>query len=226
MHDLVLKYRDKYEDLSFREQLLVMLTTLVVLGLVWFLFVYEPMFIKTKLASSNLVPLNAGIAKLEVQKKELIIRRDTDPHLEIKERIALVTSQLENLNNDLDGKFHGLITPKKMARVLESVLKQQSSLKLISVKSLKSEPLIKHDEDDGEAELKGKKKRRVEVYRHGLRIEFEGNYLSALNYLKSLESLQWEFYWDAVDLEVTDYPKARIVITVHTLSLRDYWMGV
>jgi len=227
MRDLVLKYKGRYEDLNRREQILAMLSALVLLAMVWYLFIYEPLLIKTKSVSFEIVPLKEDIAKLIVQKKMLELRRDTDPHIEIKKRITLVTNQLNKINKDLDGKFHGLITPKKMARILESVLRQQSALKLVSVKSLQSEPLIKHAENSNEAETENTKNKlkKVEVYRHGLQIEFEGNYLSALKYLKSLESLQWEFYWDAVILEVTDYPKSRIVITVHTLSLRDYWIG-
>lgn len=225
MHDLALKYKEKYEDLNYREQILVLFVVLVLLGLLWFLFIYEPIFLKTKSVSSNLVPLEADIVKLVAKKRQLKIKRDTDPHLDIKQRILLVTDQLEKLNNELESKFHGLITPKKMARVLESVLRQQSALKLLSVKSLQSEPLLKSTENSDE-DVSADKRNKVKVYRHGLQIEFEGNYLSALKYLKSLESLPWQFYWDEVVLEVTNYPKARIIITVHTLSLRDSWIGV
>jgi len=227
MHDLVLQYKDKYEALSLREQILVLFSVLVLMGLIWFMFIYEPLYLSTKSASSGLVPLKSNITKLIAQKKQLESRRDSDPHLEIKKRITLVANELEKLNKELDEKFHGLITPRKMARVLESVLKQQSSLKLVSVQSLQSEPLIEKQENgEGAESEEAIDESKVEVFRHGMQIEFEGNYLSALKYLETLESLQWEFYWDGVVLDVTDYPKARIVITVHTLSLRDYWIGV
>ncbi len=225
MRDLVLKYKEKYEELSFREQIMIMISALTLLGLIWFLYLYEPLYLKTKSASSDLVPLKSNINKLVAQKKQLESRRDTDPHLDIKKRITLVSNELEKLNTELDEKFHGLITPKKMARVLESVLRQQSTLKLVSVQSLQSESLIKKSEKSDD-EIQEQEKNKVEVYRHGMQIEFEGNYLSALKYLQTLESLDWEFYWDDVILEVTDYPKARIIITVHTLSLRDFWIGV
>ncbi len=227
MNELLLKYRDKYEELSLREQIMLMASLVVILVMIWFLFLYEPLYLKTKSLSSDLIPIKSNIAKLVEQKQQLKSRRDTDPHLEIKKRITLVTNELEELNKELDEKFHGLITPKKMARVLESVLRQQSALKLVGVRSLESEPLIQKPETDDEIEAAElKKENKVEVFRHGLQIEFEGNYLAALKYLKTLEALDWEFYWDAVVLDVTDYPRARIVITVHTLSLRDYWIGV
>ena len=134
-----------------------------------------------------------------------------------------------------------------MASVLESILQQHGQLKLVSVKSLPAQPLIRPDAEQPEPEKLAvgdsviatvetvdslaqakpePENSNVEVYRHGLQMEFEGNYLAALNYLKALEALQWEFYWDAVQLEVTKYPRSKIIITVHTLSLRDSWIGV
>ena len=64
------------------------------------------------------------------------------------------------------------------------------------------------------------------MYRHGLQLELEGSYLATLAYLKALQALPWEFYWDEVRLQVDKYPTAKITIVVHTLSLTEGWIGV
>ena len=38
--------------------------------------------------------------------------------------------------------------------------------------------------------------------------------------------LPWSFFWDRLDYTVTEFPKARAVIVVNTLSTREGWIGV
>lgn len=231
MQATLAELREKYQELSLREQVLLVAALLVAIGFCWFMFVSEPMYLQTKKLSSELNTLEQSVNKLRQQHQALLARRASDPHRDLKDRIALVDQQLKKVDKQLAEKFHGLIEPRQMAQVLESVLKKHHDLKLLSVRSLASEQLLQPeavDEQDEKSPAVGDEKQqpRVEVFRHGLQIEFEGNYLATLNYLKTLEQLDWEFYWDAVQLEVTNYPTSRVVITVHTLSLRDSWIGV
>ena len=41
----------------------------------------------------------------------------------------------------------------------------------------------------------------------------------------AVEALPWRLYWQAVDIEVLDYPRNRIRIEVSTLSLNEEWIG-
>ncbi len=65
-----------------------------------------------------------------------------------------------------------------------------------------------------------------QVYKHGLEIVFQGDYNSTLSYLRKLEQLPWKFYWEEVVYEVLDYPKAQILVRIHTLSLDKGWISV
>ena len=213
----------KFEALSLREKVLVMASigTAVLIG--WYLLLSEPLYLKTKQHQQQAASLDKAIAELNKQVQSLQQRKNEDPHRELKQRIAQLDTQVQRLDVELRDKFHGLIEPRQMANVLESVLKDHKDLVLVRVQSLEAVPLISPEE--GEAKDKQETK-QVEVYRHGMQVEFEGSYLATLDYLQTLENLPWEFYWDAVELEVKEYPRARIVITVHTLSLRDAWIGV
>lgn len=230
MQEKLAELKEKYDELSLREQVLLVAAVLVAIVILWFMLISEPLYLDTKKLSTELNTVEQGVHKLKKQHQSLIARRASDPHRDLKDRITLTDQQLEKINKQLAEKFHGLIEPKQMAQVLESVLKKHKNLKLLSVRSLVSEQLIQpqeNSEDDQSRVAEDEhQEARVEVFRHGLQIEFEGNYLATLDYLKTLEELDWEFYWDAVQLEVTDYPASRVVITVHTLSLRDSWIGV
>ena len=213
---------NKFEALSGREKTLVLISAASAILIGWFMLVSEPLYLSTRQNQLQAESLDKAIGDLSKQLQSLQRRKHEDPHRELKQRIAQLNGHIERLDVELRDKFHGLIEPRQMANVLESVLQQHKDLVLVRVQSLAAVPLI----TQGDASANPDGVPQVEVYRHGMQVEFEGSYLATLDYLKTLEQLPWEFYWDAVQLDVEDYPKARIIITVHTLSLRDAWIGV
>ena len=213
----------KFEALSVREKIMVLASIATAILIGWYLLLSEPLYLNTKQNQQQAASLDKAIAELNKQLQSLQRRKNEDPHKDLKQRIAQLDEHIQRLDVELRDKFHGLIEPRQMANVLESVLQQHKDLVLVRVQSLDAVPLITQNDADN---AKSDQVPQVEVYRHGLQVEFEGSYLATLDYLKTLETLPWEFYWDAVQLEVEEYPKARIIITVHTLSLRDAWIGV
>ena len=222
MQKRIKKMLKQFMALSLRERALVTASILVGVFVGWFQLVSGPMLDKSKQVSTEIRNLQAGMASLKQQHAKLIQARNDDPNADLKQRIAGFEKQIEKLDESLNSKLHGLITPKQMTKVLESVLQKYKNLKLVRVQSIAAEPLIAPATSE-EGQDKDKK---VELYRHGMQIEFEGSYLATLDYLKALETLKWDFYWDEVQLEVKEYPVSRIVITVHTLSLGKGWIGV
>ena len=56
------------------------------------------------------------------------------------------------------------------------------------------------------------------IYRHGIEISIQGNYLALLPYLEKLQKYPGRLYWTDVSLEVQSYPVAVLKLTVYTLS--------
>ena len=212
----------KFDALLPREKILVIASIAVALLVGWYLFVAEPLYLKAVQHRAQTASISKEVTGLKKQVQKLQQRKNEDPHRELKQRVSQLDEHIASLDVQLREKFHGLIEPRQMADVLESVLKQHKDLVLLRVQSLEAVPLITNTDEGADPD----KQQEVEVYRHGMQVEFEGNYLATLDYLKTLEALPWEFYWDSVQLDVEDYPRARIIITVHTLSLRDAWIGV
>ena len=64
------------------------------------------------------------------------------------------------------------------------------------------------------------------VYKHPLRLEFEGDYFEVQAYLAELESSDWDFGWRRLDYVVTDHPVAEVTLEIETLSQQKSWIGV
>jgi len=129
-----------------------------------------------------------------------------------------------------------LIPPREMARVLEAVLARDRGLRLLRLENLGTRPLVEPAAEGGDGQAEGRQAAAgpapedeaatvPRIFRHDLRMEFEGTFLDTLRYLQALERLPWRFYWDSVTLEVERHPRARVRIQVHTLSLEEGWIG-
>lgn len=211
---------EKFDALNERERLSVMLLSAVAIVIIFLELIISPVNQKYDVVDKQLLSLQTQIKQVERQVKILKTKKTRDPDFQEKQKEKLLNEQISNLNVQLKEKMHGLIEPRQMAKVLEVVLAQNTDLKLQRVQSMGAVPLSPIKAKAGEeAEELG-------IYRHGMQIEFKGSYLSTLKYLKALDELPWNFYWDVLELNVEKYPVSSIVITVHTLSFHEGWIGV
>lgn len=211
---------EKFDALNERERLAVMLLSVAAIVIVFLELILSPLNQQYDIADKQIISLQTQTKQLETQIAKLKAKKNRDPDFQDKQKIKLLNEQISNLDVRLKEKMHGLIEPKQMAKVLEVVLAQNTDLKLQRVQSLGAKPLTP---------LKAKESEAAEslgIYQHGMQIEFKGSYLSTLKYLKALDELPWNFYWDVLDLKVNKYPVSTIVITVHTLSFHKGWIGV
>ena len=215
-----------YLGLSLRERVLVGLSLIVGLAVIWYVLLISPMLASSQDARTRLTKLQTSLRTLEQQHQSLMLKQQQDPLRALKDRVAQLNQHLVRVDTQLKDKLHGLIAPQQMAKVLESVLQHHHELKLLKLQSLPATPLVTRDAPTQKGQAQQKKTKTTEVYRHGLQLEFEGSYLATLAYLKALQALPWDFYWDAVRLEVKKYPQAKVTIVVHTLSLTEGWIGV
>lgn len=222
MHNL----RQRYTALARRERILFVSACAAVMFTVWAQLAYGPMQARYALRHNEVATMSTGITTLRAQLKLMSAQLSQDPNQEIKLRLARTQQEIARLDLELKEKLHGLIAPQQMPGVLEAMLKQNTNLQLTRVQALGAKPLLTKENAKESSENGVNTVTQVEVYQHGVEIEFTGSYLATLDYLNALQSLPWEFYWDAVRLDVEKHPLARVVITVHTLSLKQGWIGV
>jgi len=212
----------KFDALGERERLSVLLLLVITIVVIFAEFFILPLNQKQANVDKNLSSVEFKNKKLEGQ---LLIlkaknKHQITPKQKQQQKLKLIEEQIANLNLRLKENMRGLIEPKEMAIILESVLSKNVGLKLQSIESLPSKPIGPlATNKDGESEGFG-------IYHHGMRMKFMGSYLATLKYFEALDKLPWDFYWDDLELNINKYPNASIDITVHTLSFHKGWIGV
>jgi len=205
--------QDKVDALTLRERLLVLITALVLIVALWQSLLMQPLAKRATQTRAELTELEERITVANRSLEDQVLQLAGGSG-EQRSRVASLRKRIDEINATLGNHASELIDPAEMARVLESVLKEQSRLTLVRIRNSDPE-LLSASEDASE----------VTFYRHGLEIEVEGSYIACLEYLNAIEQLPWRLYWQVLEIDVIDYPLNRIRIEVSTLSLDEEWIG-
>ncbi|MGE3318362.1 MAG: type II secretion system protein GspM [Candidatus Berkiella sp.] len=168
-----------------------------------------------------IAPINEEIANIQEEKNSLMQQYDaTHNQLVALQGAAnkggLVKSttelQLEELlakKNESLAKFKNkIIPPTRIPYLLESMLRDLNNLKLVSMETIERVPFNPNKESNDSSAL----------YKHRVKITFTGEYLNMLRYLKRVEKLPFPIGWESLEYKITQFPQARIVLTIYMLS--------
>jgi MSHA biogenesis protein MshJ len=213
---------EKFDALNERERFSILFLLVIAIVVFFAEFFILPLTQKYESINKNIVSVENKTKQLQSQLLLLKNKKKNEagPREKQLQKISLLNEQITNLNLRLKENMRGLIEPKEMAKILESVLNKSIGLKLQSIESQASIPLTPFDNE------KGEKKENFGIYQHGMKMTLTGSYLATLKYLEALDDLPWKFYWDVLDINVDKYPISTINISVHTLSFHKDWIGV
>lgn len=224
---------DKINNLSLRERAMVFIGLIAVIFTLWDSFFMSPLALEQKKILADINKNNAERMVLVAKIQESIEKSNEDPDAENVEKLKVLRTRLIDIQAELESSTDNLVTPNDMPKILETVLHKTGDLTLNNLKSLGVTPLVAEKEPEKDVEDKSVEDETQltadnidNAYKHGLRIEFNGDYLTTLNYLKRLEELEWGFFWDNFELNVGEYPDAKASIEIFTLSLKEEWIGV
>jgi len=225
MNQRIEKLAQWIDSQSLRERALILFAIIFAVFLIWEKALLDPLAAQAKQLQAEVKKHNKDLTRVRGQQAQVLQRAGSNPDEQTLKDIKSLKITMGSLNERLRQMTVDLIDPAKMAKVLEEVLSRETDLKLIRVEALSPKPLGESKTLD---DNKDKRSKSVlpGVYQHALQIEFQGSYLSTLNYMKELEKLAQQFYWGSVDFRVEDYPKANVIITIKTLSLNEAWIGV
>ncbi len=185
----------------------------------------------------------SDLMKLTAQEKVFAKALSNDPNAAKKKQIDDLEKDLAGLDRNLQALSVGLIPADKLPLALHDVLQSVGNLKLVGMETIEPSRLqLEHaevaveknlDSDEGKGEKDDNKgdednvdDESIGVFKHAVVVELEGRYFDVIHYLAALEKLQWKFYWQAIDYEVFQYPKAKVLIEVYTLSTEQGVLGV
>lgn len=225
---------EKINRLSVRERALIFIGLIAVLYTLFDSFLISPLESEKKKVVAEINKKNTERMLLITKVQESLQQNKEDPDAENVAKLKVLRSRLIDVQAELESSTDNLVTPNDMPKILETVLHKTGGLTLNNLKSLGVTPLVEKQETESNTEntdvIDNETRLTADnfdnAYKHGLRIEFSGDYLTTLNYLKELEALKWGFFWDGFELNVSEYPDASASIEIFTISLKENWIGV
>lgn len=211
--------QSRIDALSLRERAIIFIALTAFIYLLWNTLLMNPMSSEQLSMMSQIKTMRKDVTALDEQISSVMKQHEVDPNRSEREQLVKLDQQLKQANENISKMITGLIDPKEMAKILEQVLQKQQGLTFVRLENLGSKALLDVQGEEAAPEATG-------IFKHSFRIELEGSFTQTLAYLRALETLPWQFRWDEVKITMKDYPTADVVITVHTLSLQEGWIGV
>lgn len=202
----------RIDSLALRERGLLFLVLIGTLFGVASTLIFAPLNVERMRLEKELKGRHDQVRLMETQIQD-VVGENTSAGTG-KRRLQTLQETLRGLDQSLAGITQGLVSPQQMARLVEQVLAKNRSLEVIKLENLPPSPLA------AEGGL------GQPLYKHGMRIQFKGQYADIVNYLRSLERLPWKVFWGEISLQADASPLSTVTVVIYTLSLRQSWIGV
>jgi MSHA biogenesis protein MshJ len=209
---------DRYDQLSLRERVIVLVAALLLIALVWDSVFMGPLDRERKGRVHQIDALRAEVSGLEQSIEALVAQGAANPAKSSGATADALAAEIKELDRRLVGATSGLIEPREMSHVLEQVLARADRLKLHALRTLPAQTVIAPNTQPGAP--------AAQIYKHGDELELSGSYLDTLYFLQALESLPWRFFWDRIEYAVEEHPRGRVKLRLYTLGLEEAWIGV
>lgn len=219
------QFANKFDAMSKREQLILLLAVLAVVYLLWFLLALAPAGDRLDKLRKQVDTLDSRMLDLQAQEQVFTQASGLDPNASKKRQVQHLREQLSALDEELQALSVGLVPAEMLPQVLHDVLATTGDLELLGMQTLPVQRLsITGGESDAAAEG-AEAAQQVDVFRHSVELKLRGSYFAVSQYVKALEDLQWRFYWDRLNYEVERYPSGVATLEVFTLSAGEGLLG-
>lgn len=204
-----------------RERAILLVAALGLLTMLWLVFVHDVMTAAKQAEARGITVADSRILEQQNRQNEIRNSYSSDPNAFALTRQRELREATASANERLNRLYGELISPQRMSQVLTSILQRETRLNLVSLENRPSQALL-----TAAANATSPNAAPVQVFKHGMHMVFEGNFIETVYYLRSLESLDGNFFWENLEFQVTDYPNARISLDIYTLSTEQGWIGV
>ena len=220
----------RIDELNLRERAIVFGGVLVMLFLGWYTTLMEPLMKEEKRLQSELNSKRDQLFTLSSQFEQMTGAAGKDPTAEYRRNLDQLNQQVVLLEQDLKETTANLVSPESMPEILRMVLNKSRGLTLMRLTGLGGTPLVVVDTPTGKKDTPGANEIARDdlgaAFKHGMKIEFRGDFFETLEYIRALEGLERGFFWDNIQYEVLDYPDSVTTITLYTLSLNQDWIRI
>jgi MSHA biogenesis protein MshJ len=231
-----LQFAARVEALQPRERIMAFGATVVVLVFLANALVFGPLARKEAALRSTLQQQAASLAGVDAEIAAKARAYGNDPNDALRKRLGDVRADTARTGEELRAMQKGLVPPERIAPLLESILRANGRLKLVSLQTL---PVTTLADAAGSSTAPTTAPTTAPaaqpaqppvvkapdlLYRHGVELTVRGSYLDMVDYMHALEALPTQLFWGKAQLDAEEYPNVRLTLTLYTLSLDSKWM--
>ena len=224
----LLRFGARIDALTLRERVMLFAALAAcIVFLAWF-FSLKPLFARQQALRSQIVQQQNNIEGIDSEVRARVEVAQVDPDAPARAQLAAVRGETEALALSLRAMQNGLVAPERMAPLVETILRANGRLQLVSMRTLAVEPVGTAQGSapaaPGAVQTAPAPAPAALLYRHGIEVTVRGNYLDMIGYMAALESMPTQLFWGRAQLEAETWPSSRLTLTLHTLSLDAKWM--
>jgi len=164
-----------------------------------------------------------------------------DPDAALKEQQAQANARLERLQTTLRERT-AYVSAKDNRALLQAMLALADELEVSGVEALPPEPIqiaeaatvpeqaatSESAQSAQSTQSARQKPTQIDsgIYQHRLKLTLAGTYFEIKAYFDAMEALPWSFYWNRLDYQASEYPRAVVEVEIYTLSMERDYVGV
>lgn len=224
MKERILILRARIDALSLRERALVCLAACALLAFLGHALLLAPMEAAQEALRAQIAQQRTGMAAIDEAITGRVQAFQLDPDAQARTRLNALRQEMGQLGDQLLAIEHGLVPPERMGPLIDGILRANGRLKLVSMRTLPVEPLAEKGAPAPAPAATPAPAAAPLLYRHGIEVTVRGNYLDMVDYMSALDAMPTRMFWGRAQLDVEEYPAARLTLTLHTLSLDRQWM--
>jgi len=223
-----LKLAARIDVLSLRQRVGLFAACAFVVPYVFYLFAFDPLLREQARLRAQISQQQAAMAGIDSQVTSLLDAFARDPDGPSRQRLAVARQASRTLSASLAAMQKGLVAPEQMTPLLQSILRANGRLQLVSLTTLPV-TAVGGDADPANPARLARPDAAAPamaglLYRHGVQVTVRGSYLDMVDYMAALENLPTQLFWGPAQFAVEDYPRAHVTLTLYTLSLDSKWL--
>jgi MSHA biogenesis protein MshJ len=250
----------KIDNLGLRERIFIFLMAAVILIALVNVTLLDQQFSKEAELGQQIAQDQSQIAGIQAEIRSKVTGYDSKPDAAKLAQLDQLKQKSAQMRAALQDMQKGLVSPDRMATLLEDILKHNGKLRLVSLRTLPvsglNESGVAEDKNGAgnrsAVEIAAQKliektsgadrsladakenlgnradgsPQRDQVYKHGVEIVIEGDYLDMVSYMTALEGMPWQLFWGKATLTSDDSSKLSLTLTLYTLSLDKKWLNI
>lgn len=245
MKQRLLKLSSQIDALSLRERGALFAGAAAVILFLLYAMLLNPLDVQQAALRTEIGQQRSNIAAIDGEITQKVQGYGQDPDVAPRARLQAVKAETAKLNSELRAVQRDLVAPNQVVPLLDAILKAHGRLRLLSLTTLPVSGLneaaagaaaapsaalpsapggLAPGAPPAAAAAAGNP--RELLYRHGVQLAVQGNYLDMVDYMAALEAMPAQLFWGKATLEATQYPSATLTLTLYTLGLERTWIAL